>query len=88
MAITQSGKSRGSTRKSPAVAGAPSKAAPRKKRALASVPAITPQEWQQRVAAAAYLRAESRGFIGGSAEQDWFEAEAELMASLGRTPSA
>lgn len=35
-------------------------------------------EWQRRVAEAAYFRAESRGFVGGSPEQDWFEAEEEL----------
>jgi hypothetical protein len=35
------------------------------------------------VALAAYLRAERRGFIGGSPEQDWLEAEAELRRTLG-----
>ena len=35
-------------------------------------------EWQRRVAEAAYFRAERRGFVGGSPEQDWFEAEDEL----------
>jgi hypothetical protein len=30
------------------------------------------------VAEAAYFRAERRGFVGGSPEQDWFEAEIEL----------
>jgi hypothetical protein len=45
-------------------------------------PDIGSIEWQQRVANAAYLRAEARGFIGGSPEQDWFEAEAQLMAAL------
>lgn len=91
MAVTQTGKTRSSVRKSPpAVAKAP-KAAPRKKKAVAAAaasPAITPQEWQQMVATAAYLRAEARGFIGGSAEQDWLAAEADLMAKFGGTPSA
>jgi hypothetical protein len=67
------------------------KAAPRKKKSPESpiaAPAITPQEWKQRVATAAYLRSEARGFVGGSAEQDWLEAEAELMAKLGGAPSA
>jgi len=41
-------------------------------------------EWERRVAEAAYFRAERRGFVGGSAEQDWFEAERELRA-LGTT---
>ena len=34
--------------------------------------------WQRMVAEAAYFRAERRGFVGGSPEQDWFEAEIEL----------
>jgi hypothetical protein len=46
-----------------------------------SVPTIGSIEWQQRLATAAYLRAEARGFVGGSPEQDWLEAEAELMAA-------
>jgi hypothetical protein len=43
-------------------------------------PAIGSIEWRQKVATAAYLRAEARGFVGGSPERDWFEAEAEMMA--------
>lgn len=39
---------------------------------------IDVQQWQQQVAEAAYFRAELRGFVGGSPEQDWFEAENEL----------
>ena len=35
-------------------------------------------EWQDMVSTAAYYRAESRGFDDGSAEDDWYEAEAEL----------
>ena len=35
-------------------------------------------EWQDMVATAAYYRAEARGFEGGSPEDDWYEAEAEL----------
>ncbi|MEW6488253.1 MAG: DUF2934 domain-containing protein [Thermodesulfobacteriota bacterium] len=31
---------------------------------------------------AAYYRAERRGFLGGSPEQDWLEAEAEVDQSL------
>jgi len=37
--------------------------------------------WQRMVAEAAYFRAERRGFIGGSPEQDWFEAEVELRGT-------
>ncbi len=36
------------------------------------------EEWYDMVATAAYYRAEARGFDGGSAEDDWYEAEAEL----------
>ena len=95
MAGTQTGKTRSSVRKSPPtmakVAAKAPRAAPRKKKSAGTpivAPAITPQEWQQMVATAAYLRAEARGFAGGSAEQDWLDAEAELMAKLGGTPSA
>ncbi len=44
--------------------------------------AITPEERQRLIAQAAYLRAESRGFTGGSPEQDWLEAEIEIDAML------
>lgn len=36
------------------------------------------EEWRDMVATAAYHRAEARGFEGGSVEDDWYEAEAEL----------
>jgi hypothetical protein len=36
------------------------------------------EEWQDMVATAAYYRAEARGFDDGSADEDWYEAEAEL----------
>ena len=39
---------------------------------------ISTEEWYRLVAVAAYLRAEVRGFEGGSALDDWFTAEAEL----------
>lgn len=39
-------------------------------------------EWYDMVATAAYFRAESRGFQGGSPEDDWYEAEAELREQL------
>jgi hypothetical protein len=41
-------------------------------------------EWYDMVATAAYFRAESRGFEGGSPEDDWFEAEAELREQMAR----
>ncbi|HEV8645185.1 MAG TPA: DUF2934 domain-containing protein [Burkholderiales bacterium] len=43
---------------------------------------IGSQEWQEMVAAAAYYRAEARGFYGGSPERDWLDAEAELLERL------
>ncbi|HWH46832.1 MAG TPA: DUF2934 domain-containing protein [Burkholderiales bacterium] len=45
-------------------------------------PEIGSQQWQEMVAAAAYYRAEARGFRGSSPEQDWLEAEAELLERL------
>lgn len=40
--------------------------------------AVSPEEWQQLVAMAAYFRAEQRGFDGGSPLEDWLEAETQL----------
>lgn len=40
--------------------------------------ALTPQERWQMIAEAAYLRAEQRGFTGGSPVDDWLAAEAEI----------
>jgi len=45
---------------------------------------IGSEERRQMIAAAAYYRAERRGFTGGSAEQDWLLAEAEIDRALGR----
>jgi hypothetical protein len=39
-------------------------------------------EWHDMVATAAYFRAEARGFQGGSEDEDWFEAEAQLREQL------
>jgi hypothetical protein len=85
MASTQTGKSRSGARKAPpAVVAAKPVAAPKaKKIAVKSTgPVIGSQEWNAMVATAAYFRAEARGFTGGSAELDWAEAEAELMAKF------
>jgi hypothetical protein len=43
-----------------------------------SIPEISRQERERMITEAAYLRAKRRGFTGGSAEQDWREAEAEI----------
>ena len=83
MASTQSGKSRGSVRKAPPAA--PKVTTPRARKAITrkpAGPAIGSMEWQQMVATAAYYRAEARGFVGGSPERDWLEAEAELVARM------
>jgi len=45
--------------------------------------AFSPAERWEMIAIAAYRRAEQRGFSGGSAEQDWLEAEAEIDRELG-----
>jgi hypothetical protein len=45
---------------------------------------FTNDEWHEMVATAAYFRAESRGFEGGSPEDDWYEAEAEVREQLAR----
>jgi len=39
-------------------------------------------ERQQRIAEAAYYKAEKRGFVPGSEKEDWLEAETEIDAEL------
>lgn len=43
---------------------------------------FTEEEWHDMVATAAYFLAESRGFENGSAQDDWFQAEARLREQL------
>jgi hypothetical protein len=45
----------------------------------------TPDQVHQMISEAAYYKAEQRGFSGGDPEQDWFEAEAEIQATLVRS---
>ena len=45
------------------------------------------EEWQDMVATAAYYRAEARGFEGRSADEDWYEAEAEMRERFAATDS-
>jgi DUF2934 family protein len=52
---------------------------PRRKAAGVPVP---PEERQRMVEEAAYYRAERRGFQGGSPEEDWLAAEAEIDTAL------
>ncbi len=96
MASTHTGKSRSSVRKAPPVIAAVKpastpkaapKAAPKAKKITvkSSEPVIDSQKWNAMVATAAYFRAESRGFMGGSAERDWMEAEAEVAARFAKS---
>lgn len=39
---------------------------------------VSAKERYQMIAEAAYFRAEKRGFTGGSIEEDWIQAEAEI----------
>lgn len=89
MAGTHSAKS--SIRKAPpaAIAKTPKVSTPRVRRTITGKPVgptIDSIEWRQMVAAAAYFRAEARGFSGGSPERDWLDAEAELTARLTPAP--
>jgi len=43
---------------------------------------LTPEEIEQMIAAAAYVRAEKRGFEPGHELGDWFAAEREVKARL------
>ncbi|MBZ5639181.1 MAG: DUF2934 domain-containing protein [Acidobacteriia bacterium] len=49
---------------------------------IASRKSISQDQRRKLIAEAAYLKAEHRGFRGGSAEQDWIAAEAEIDANL------
>ena len=44
------------------------------------------EEVRRQIAEAAYYRAQRRGFAPGYEEQDWIEAEAEVMTRLGLWP--
>lgn len=43
---------------------------------------VTPQQREEMIRLAAYVRAEERGFAGGSPDQDWMEAEREVDERL------
>jgi hypothetical protein len=83
MASTQTGKAR---KAPPAIVAAKPVATPKAKKITvkSSKPVVDSQEWRAMVATAAYYRAEARGFAGGSAEQDWIDAEAEVAARFAR----
>ena len=40
------------------------------------------QDYQEMIAEAAYYKAEQRGFIPGFEEEDWLQAESEIIAML------
>ncbi len=44
--------------------------------------ALDPDEYQHMVAEAAYYKAEKRGFAAGDEQEDWLEAEQEIMEKL------
>ena len=48
---------------------------------------VSSEERERMVREAAYLRAERRGFCGGSAEQDWLDAEYEVDTRLAQGES-
>lgn len=52
------------------------------KKAATSLGAVTPEQRYRMICDAAYFRAEQRGFIGGSPEQDWRDAELEIDQRL------
>ena len=81
---TASGRASAASKKPAAVT---SSAKPRRKTPVAARtsgprPGIPPEERRRLIAQEAYLKAERRGFSGGSPEQDWLEAEAEIDGML------
>ncbi len=62
--------------------GKASAARKRVSRREVAVTEVNPQQRLQMIREAAYFRAASRGFQGGSAEQDWLEAEAQIDRQL------
>lgn len=70
-----------------APAGRPKRASggrPAAKRTRASNAVNHPLDRTEMIRRAAYFRAESRNFLGGSPEQDWLDAEAEIDSLLAR----
>lgn len=49
---------------------------------------LTPEELNRMIAAAAYYRAEQRGFAAGHELEDWLAAEAEVKHLLGEYGAA
>lgn len=47
-------------------------------KAAPTIGGVTPEQRYRMICDAAYFRAERRGFVGGSAVQDWLDAESEI----------
>lgn len=64
----------------------PTRSPSRRRRRADTAAATAPpsEQWDRMVAEAAYYRAEKRGFVGGSPEEDWYAAEAELRSAARR----
>lgn len=60
------------------------KKAPAAKTGVKKPTAPSQEERQRWIATAAYHRAEKRGFAAGYEVQDWFDAEAEINALIGK----
>jgi Protein of unknown function (DUF2934) len=58
--------------------------APTGKKSIRKPAAPSQEERRQRIATAAYHRAERRGFAPGHQEQDWLDAEAEINELIGQ----
>ena len=70
------------------VLAAPSAVAPKaktvRKRASADSSGVTAEERRKMIAAAAYYKAQARGFEPGNEEEDWLLAEREVDTTLRR----
>jgi hypothetical protein len=53
----------------------------------AAVINVSDEQRLSMIAEAAYFKAEKRGFIGGTPEEDWLAAESEVNALLSNNPS-
>ena len=62
--------------------------APRLKVVPVAETAISSQDRRRMIAEAAYFHAERRGFEGGNADEDWYQAEREIDELLARSAPA
>ena len=85
--IAEDKPSSGSARKAPGTKTAKPKGAPKREEsaehaAHLSAGVLSSEVRERMIRESAYLRAERRGFEGGTPEQDWFEAEQEVDRTL------